>query len=384
MVAVAVAVAARRRHLQQPRQLRVAERRVRRAAAVAGEGGDDAAEREQRHVRRLRLVGGDAHGARLLDALRAGEVDDVQLRPPRPLRRLEQQLRHLARRGVGDGDGLLALHEEREDGVRAARAPVHLGGADGAVGVGERDELQRLLERRHRVAHEPVDHHRTPRVGAVLAQPERAAAADVEQVLELLLVELHAREPDREAAVGGGGEDAAQRARQHALVVRAVGVHADGVRLARARLPVREHGAVRPAGDRRVDDRRQRVERVRLRGVRPEHVAERPKFAAALELDRPADARHREAHPGQRRRPVLRDRAAHARVDVDFFLLLVGEPLPLLRHYLGAVGVLHSVSAAVRSLRNSPPPRWPFSSGALQSAPLSKAYAPPQHHGTND
>ena len=85
VVAVAVAVAARRRHLQQPRQLRVAERRVRRAAAVAGEGGDDAAEREQRHVRRLRLVGGDANGARLLDALRAGEVDDVQLRPPRPL-----------------------------------------------------------------------------------------------------------------------------------------------------------------------------------------------------------------------------------------------------------------------------------------------------------
>ena len=79
MVAVAVAVAARRRHLQQPRQLRVAERRVRRAAAVAGEGGDDAAEREQRHVRRLRLVGGDANGARLLDALRAGEVDQVQL-----------------------------------------------------------------------------------------------------------------------------------------------------------------------------------------------------------------------------------------------------------------------------------------------------------------
>mmetsp|Transcript_10063 Transcript_10063/g.45594 ORF Transcript_10063/g.45594 Transcript_10063/m.45594 type:complete len:365 (-) Transcript_10063:118-1212(-) len=288
----------------QPRELRVPVRHV---AAARHQSRDDAAQRQERLVDLAGFPRALVHGARPGDVLGPREVDEVELAAPDDV--------------LAVGGGLLGVHGDAKDGVRSAGLLVHqrLRGAtfrasppdvvEDLLGVGHRDLLQPL----HRDAAFSVLHQRMLRgfgVGSLDGALDEVRHG--QQIGDLFVVELQERALDavlhafglqvREYVRHGPRDDArvaghriGERVRRCVVPV-VVTLHR--VRLARARLSVREDRAVvtrehviahvRGAGaeDGLLAGVQQDVVEAELDGVRGVvDVARAPRFVRLLDLD---------------------------------------------------------------------------------------------------
>ena len=226
-----LAVAAQR-VLEQVRQLRLPVRHV--ALRLGAERHDDLLEVRERAVDVHRLGLEVARAVGLLDALRAREVDQVELAPHHLLRRL---------------DARAQLQVDCEDRVAARRLRVELVLGDGAVGLALEEQLQRLLLALHLLDAQPLDVRRA--VGA-LDERQRLAVRVLarqrrEQVDERVVVDLEVRDADGGVVlrrVVHKVEDLGDRARRDAAVLVARGAAQLRVGLAGAGLAVAHDRAV--------------------------------------------------------------------------------------------------------------------------------------------
>ena len=248
--------------LEQACELGVAVRDVLRLAV--DERRDDVAERREAQVDLGRLLEPVAGRARLGLALRAGEVDEVELADADVLAAVVR---------------LAALDDDGEDGVRARARLVHERRADRAVLLARLHHLVDLVRRLDDEAREVLHVH--ARVD-VLLQVEPVLRVLREQVADLLVVDLEVRRAhevllrrlgDRDLV-----EDLLERVGDDAAQLGRVGVALHRVRLARARLPVRKDGRVE-AVEHGLDRRRGRlVVEPLLRDVGAEDVVERERL----------------------------------------------------------------------------------------------------------
>ena len=237
-----LAVAAER-VLEQVGQLGLAVGRVR--AALGGEGDDDLLEVGERLVDEHRLGAQLAHRLRLLQPLRAREVDQVELAPRDDARRV---------------DARAHPQVDREDGVAARRVAVELVVGDLPVGLALEEQRERLLLRRHRlvaqvlhvaVAALVLDERERLRGGRAVGSVER-------EVDELVLVNFHIRDADRRLVlrvVRHVREDVRDRTRRDAAVLERLNRANLREGLARAGLAVAHDGPVE-ATQNRLHDRR--------------------------------------------------------------------------------------------------------------------------------
>ena len=116
---------------------------IRHVGVAVAQRHDNLLERVQRQVDVLRLAQCAAADARLADALRPGEVHEVDLAAAHSLR-------------AGDA----AFHRHREHAVRTAGLQIHRGLGDGAVDVTQEQQIERVFLRARAVRRAParVDH----------------------------------------------------------------------------------------------------------------------------------------------------------------------------------------------------------------------------------
>ena len=221
--------------MQDTCELRVAIRDVR---AAVRKGSDDEAERRERRVDLLRLLKCLPARARLGHFLGAREVGDIELGD------------------FGRAVAQLLVQGDREQRMRARRLRVHERRADDAVGVAARKALEHVRLAHNRHLRQRLDVHSLATAAAFLPDGEATAwlhlaLRRLQQIAHILLVDLKVRACHRKlgrARVIRGDrlEELAHCSRQQASE-RVVGTPEnahDGVRLACARLTVREHGRV--------------------------------------------------------------------------------------------------------------------------------------------
>mmetsp|Transcript_40490 Transcript_40490/g.86396 ORF Transcript_40490/g.86396 Transcript_40490/m.86396 type:complete len:308 (+) Transcript_40490:508-1431(+) len=243
---------ARERTLQHVRQFGVAERHMRR---LLGRGGDDISERCEALVDGVGLTHRRAVDTALLRALRASEVDEVEL-----------ALARRSARRVETGE------PKATDGVRARGVLIELGGGGRARGVGGVHEFLELLDRldAHRAQPGHGHHALGVRDLELRGRARRCALAiSGKEISQLVVVDLHERGGELEAPAEQGelprrAEDLLCRARNKAARRGRADRPLHGVRLARARLPVRED-ADAVAVDRRLREARHLAEDIFLR-----------------------------------------------------------------------------------------------------------------------
>ena len=187
---------------------------------------------------------------------------------------------------------------EREDGVRARRRGVDRGGGDDAVLLRLCHQLLQLGRREDATLGEPLH------VDAARLRPpqlELGAALRLEQVVEPLVVQLGVRDEDARALVHRRAlEQLAPKPRDDAGLV---GRAEHRVRLARARLAVREDGAVVPVEERLHRLRDERVVHRVLRLLRPERAVER-EDRARRQIGPNRSRRRPRRRPSPRRAPA--------------------------------------------------------------------------------
>ena len=240
---------------------------------VPAQRGDDVPQRQQSAVDVDALLEPRPRGFGLLVPLGPGEVHEVELGGRVSFRRIIRQKRLL------DDDG--------EDGVRPRRKRVHLRPAGGARHATELEEAEHLVRGARRDLARAGDDDGA--VGAFAYAYASRVGVRMQQVTHLLVVHFQKRASNAHVAGAGFesrarlGEDVRDDARDDAeVVIREI--HASRshrVRLARARLAVREHGRVVPAEARLYQRRDEAIVHLRLRRAGAERVVEAERAALA-------------------------------------------------------------------------------------------------------